>query len=297
MLAAVFTSVALGAGTLTSVALRRYTPERKRLRELMRPAGGDAPRVRFGLTEEPNRLAERICRMMPRSERRMSEMRQRLVMAGYRSQAAPVVFAASQIVGGLIAGLVVLALSGKVPVACLSMIAGFALPGAWLSRQVRKRQRIVRNGLPDVIDLLIVCLESGSSLDQSVLKSAEELGIAYRPLADELTLVASEIRAGTTRAEAFTHFADRTGSDDVRSFVTMLIQTDRYGTSVAHALRVHADLLRTRRRQYAEERAAKANVKLVIPLVLCLFPAFYILTLGPAILQFVRVFLNAVSGS
>ena len=146
----------------------------------------------------------------------------------------------------------------------------------------------------DVLDLLIVCLESGCSLDQAILRSGEELAIAYTPLGDELALVANEIRAGKARSEAFTRFADRTRVDDVRSLVAMLIQTDRYGTSVVQALRTHADLFRTRRRQRAEERAGKASVKLVFPLVFCLFPAFYLITLGPAILQFVRVFFAAI---
>ena len=124
---------------------------------------------------------------------------------------------------------------------------------------------MIRNGLPDVLDLLIVCLESGCSLDQAILKSGEELALAYKPLGDELALVANEIRAGKPRAEAFRRFAERTCIDDVRSMVAMLVQTDRYGTSLAEALRVHADLFRTRRRQRAEERAAKAGVKLVVP--------------------------------
>jgi tight adherence protein C len=125
-----------------------------------------------------------------------------------------------------------------------------------------------------------------------MLRAGEELAFAYKAIADELNLVANEIRAGTPRPEALTRFADRTQVEDVRSVTTMLVQTDRYGTSIAQALRVHANLLRTKRRQRGEERAAKANVKLVFPLVLCLFPAFYILTLGPAFLQFLRVFMK-----
>ena len=148
-----------------------------------------------------------------------------------------------------------------------------------------------------MLDLLIVCLESGCSLDQAVLRSGEELAITYRPLGDELALVANEIRAGTPRGDAFMHFAERTRLDDVRSLVTMLVQTDRYGTSIANALRMHADLFRTRRRQRAEENAARAGVKLVFPLVFCLFPAFYLITLGPAILQFVRVLFGTVLGA
>ena len=292
MLVAVFASVALVTGATASAALRRYAPERKRLRQLARPAQLVEWNQPLGLTEQPHELAERICRVLPRSETRMGEMRQRLISAGYRTQAALVVFAASQIVCAIVVGVVALGVSRQVAVGILGLIVGFVLPGSWLSRKIRQRARDVRNGLPDVIDLLIVCLESGCSLDQAVLKTAEELSVAYPALADELALVANEIRAGTPRAEAFNRFAARTRDEDVRGFVSMLVQTDRYGTSIAPALRVHAKVLRTRRRQRAEERAGKANVKLVVPLVLCLFPAFYILALGPALLQFVRVFID-----
>jgi tight adherence protein C len=218
------------------------------------------------------------------------------VAAGFRSLAAPAMYAASQIVCALICGVIVALLTGRGGIGLLALVGGFTLPGFWLSAQVKKRARTIRRGLPDVVDLLIVCLESGAGLDQAIVKSGEELALAYPPLGDELALLANEIRAGKPRSDAFRNFAERTGLEDVRSLVSMLVQTDRYGTSIAQALRVHADLLRTRRRQYAEERAAKASVKLVLPLVLCLFPAFYILTLGPAMLQFVRVLGNTVAG-
>jgi tight adherence protein C len=291
----VFVTVALLGGTALSSLLRRHASDRKRLRGLARPQHEGTWREPLGLTNEPNVVAERICRIMPRSEKRMGEMRQRLVCAGYRSTSAPAMYAASQIISAFTVGILMLLVTGVLPVSLLSMVAGFGLPGVWLSYQIRRRGRVIRNGLADVIDLLIVCLESGCSLDQAILKSSEELALAYKPLGDELALLANEIRAGKPRTEAFTRLSERTRVDEVRSLVAMLVQTDRYGTSIGQALRVHADVFRTRRRQYAEERAAKANVKLVFPLVLCLFPAFYILTLGPAILQFVRVFLDAVA--
>ncbi|HEY3162346.1 MAG TPA: type II secretion system F family protein [Vicinamibacterales bacterium] len=295
-LVALFVSVAVLAGTIAMLVLRRHAPERKRLRALAQPADEPLWREPQFLTDAPNPLAERISRIVPRSAERMSEMRQRLVTAGYRSHASPVVFAASQIVSATVIGVVVLAIGGNFPIALLSLIAGFLLPGFWLSRQIKKRGRVIQNGLPDVLDLLIICLESGCSLDQALLKSGEELAVAYRAIGDELTVVTNEIRAGTARSEALTHLVDRTRVDDVRSLVAMLVQTDRYGTSIAHALRVHADLLRSRRRQRAEERAAKASVKLVFPLVLCLFPAFYLIALGPALLQVVDAFVSAMSG-
>ncbi|PYR78549.1 MAG: type II secretion system F family protein [Acidobacteria bacterium] len=289
-------SVALLSGMLASSVLQHYAPARRRLRQIAAPttvAGWARP---IALTEEPNALAERICRLMPRTEKRMGEMRARLVAAGYRSQAAPVVYAAAQIVAAIGTGVLVLVVSGTMAYALFALVCGFGLPSAWLTIHVRKRTRMIRNGLPDVVDLLIVCLESGCSLHKAILKSGEELALAYKPIGDELALVATEIRAGKPRADAFMNFAHRTGIDDVRSLMAMLVQTDRFGTSLAQALRLHADLLRTRRRQHAEERAAKANVKLLIPLVLCLFPAFYILTLGPSMLHFARLFMDAVSG-
>jgi tight adherence protein C len=203
---------------------------------------------------------------------------------------------ASQIVCALaLSGLTLIAGRG-LALALLAAVPGYLLPEWWLSRRINARARVLRNGLADVLDLLIICLESGCSLDQAILKTGEELALPYPALGDELALVAHEIRAGKPRSEALQNFAGRTRVEDVRSLVTMLVQTDRYGTSVANALRMHADLFRTRRRQQAEERAAKAGVKLVFPLVFCLFPAFYLLSLGPAILQFVRAFTVAVLG-
>jgi tight adherence protein C len=289
-IALVFMSVAVIVGTVASTVLHRHAPERKRLRELAVPVEQKIWRDGQLLTDAPNALAERICRVLPRSAERMDQMRQRLIAAGYRSQTAPVVLAASQIVAALVIGVVLFLATGLAAIGLVAIIAGYLVPDWWLTRQIHARARVIRNGLPDVLDLLIVCLESGCSLDQAILRSGEELTFAYKPLGDELALVANEIRAGKPRSEAFARFAARTRLDDVRSLVAMLVQTDRYGTSIARALRMHADLLRTRRRQRAEERAGKASVKLVFPLVLCLFPAFYLITLGPAILQFARVF-------
>ena len=135
-----------------------------------------------------------------------------------------------------------------------------------------------------MLDLLIVCLEAGSSLDQAIIKASEELAIAYPALAEELRVLTTETRAGKPRLEAFKNLAQRTKVDDVRALVAMLVQTDRFGTSVAETLRTMADEMRTKRRQAAEERAAKVGAKLVFPLVFCLFPALYVVMLGPAVI-------------
>ncbi len=157
------------------------------------------------------------------------------------------------------------------------------------------RRRQLQNGLPDALDLFVVCLEAGCALDQAILKASEELALVYPGLAQELKMLMAETRAGKSRIEAFKNLAERTNVEDVRSLVAMLIQTDRFGTSVSLALKTFAEVSRTKRRQRAEERAAKVSVKLVFPLVLCLFPAFYVVTLGPAIIQFYEVFFKQMA--
>jgi tight adherence protein C len=169
--------------------------------------------------------------------------------------------------------------------ALLAAGIGYALPGFWLAHKTAQRQKQIQNGLPDALDLLIVCVEAGAGLDAAIVKASEELAISYPALADELRLITTETRAGKPRLEAFKNFASRTGVEDVRALVAMLVQTDKFGTSIAQALRTHAATSRTKRRQRAEERAAKLGVKLVFPLVFCLFPALYVVVLGPAVIK------------
>ena len=165
---------------------------------------------------------------------------------------------------------------------------GYLVPSLVLGRLIKKRKQRIENGLPDALDLIIVCVEAGCSLDQGILKTTEELEISHPDLASEMRTITTEIRAGKPRVEAFKNFAARTRVDDVRALVAMLVQTDRFGTSIAQALRTHAATSRQKRRQRAEERAAKVGVKLVFPLVFFLFPAFYVVTLGPAVILFLR---------
>jgi tight adherence protein C len=178
--------------------------------------------------------------------------------------------------------------------AALAGVIGYVIPGLILARMITLQKRRIENGLPDALDLMIVCVEAGCGLDQAIVKTSTELEISHPALAKELTLITIEVRAGKPRIEAFKNFAARTRVDDVRQLVAMLVQTDRFGTSIAQALRTHAETSRTKRRQRAEERAAKIGVKLVFPLVFFLFPAFYVVTLGPAVIQFVRVFFGQV---
>lgn len=301
-LAAVFVVVALITGTVASLVLARTSTERRRLNELLSGVGGGGlvgvPAGPTPLTDTPTAAAQRAARLIPKSPKDMGRLRRRMALAGYRSQYAAVAFSIVEIVLPIVGFLGVAywqGLSRGLLLAVLAGLGGYLLPGMWLNRRVEARKKQIRNGLPDALDLFIVCVEAGSSLDQAILKASEELALAYPALAEELRLIVTEVRAGKPRLEAFKNFAERTKVDDVRALVAMMVQTDRFGTSIAQALRTHAETSRTKRRQNAEERAAKLGVKLVFPLVFCLFPAFYVVTLGPAIIQFLRVFIQGIA--
>jgi tight adherence protein C len=173
-----------------------------------------------------------------------------------------------------------------------ALIAGIVIPEVWILWRVSVRQHRLRRGLPDALDLLVICVEAGLGLDQALMRVSQELKVVHRELSDELQLVNLEMRVGKTRIEALRELSRRTGLDDIKSLVAMLAQTERFGTSISQSLRVHSDDLRTRRRQRAEELSAKTTVKMVPPLVLFIFPALMVVILGPAILIIIRQFIN-----
>jgi tight adherence protein C len=176
----------------------------------------------------------------------------------------------------------------------VAAIVGYLFPELWLGWRVRARQHHLRRGLPDGLDLLVICVESGLGLDQALMKTSQELRITHRELSEELQLVNLEMRIGKSRVEALRELARRTGVEDIKSLVAMLIQTERFGTSVAQSLRVFSDDLRTKRRQRAEEASAKTTVKMVPPLVFFIFPALMVVILGPAVIAMIRQFLPAL---
>lgn len=286
----VFLSVGLLAWTIGSALLRWSTPEQREIRRLTK--GRSEIVADLQLTDMPGPWVKRFQQVVPKSPKEMSALRRRLTAAGYRGPAVAVLYAASEVLLPFVFAGAALSFFGfskwyyAIPAAGL----GFSLPSVWLGRQTTLRQKQIRNGLPDALDLMIVCIEAGSSIDQSILKASDELDLPYPALAEELRLITTEMRAGKPRLEAFKNFAARTKVDEVRSLVAMLVQTDRFGTSIAQALRTHAEVTRTKRRQNAEERAAKIGVKLVFPLVFCLFPALYVAILGPAVVQYVTQF-------
>jgi tight adherence protein C len=236
----------------------------------------------------------------PRSTAEMSKLQQRLTIAGYRSREAVIVFFGLRVVIAISVFLVCvspLIKRSNLAVALAACALAYVIPAIVLARMAKKRQHKMRMGLADALDLLIVSIEAGLGLDQAIQRVAEELAFAHPDLTDELKLINLEIRAGKARAEALQNLATRTGLDDVSSLVTMLVQTDKFGTSVAQSLRVHAETLRTKRRQRAEEAAAKTGAKMVFPLVICIFPAIWVVTVGSAVIKFIQVLLPMAQGA
>ena len=235
---------------------------------------------------------KRLGSVAPQSAKEMGKLQKRLVNAGYRnSEALPIFF-------GIRVGLALvmfalcatpILMTPNFPLALGACGIGYVLPSMALGRLAKKRQKMIRLGLPDALDLMVVSVEAGLGLDQAIQRVADEMAYAHPALAEELRLINLELRAGKARSEALHNLGVRTGVDDVESLVAMLVQTDKFGTSVAQSLRVHSDTLRTKRRQRAEEAAAKTGVKMVFPLVFCIFPAVWVVTIGPAIIKFVQV--------
>ena len=168
-------------------------------------------------------------------------------------------------------------------------LTGYCLPTLWIRFKIAKRQEKLLNGFPDAVDMLVVCVEAGMGMDAAIERVAREIAFENDTLSDELKLYNKEMRVGKTRGQALKDLALRTGLEEMKTLATLLIQTDKFGTSVAKALKAHSDFLRIQRYQRAEERAAKLTVKLVIPLIFCMFPSVFIVILGPAIINAIRI--------
>ena len=290
LLAFVLGSIIVGGAAFALMPNRAIAIDR-RLEELtsLRPKeDGDDRRTADKLVTFFKRIGERA----PRSTKELGQLRLRLIQAGYRRDEAMPIFFGIRILVAL--GLFALFASSvvmrpNISLALGGLALGYILPGMLLARMAKRRAHRIRLALADALDLLVVSVEAGLGLDQALTRVGSELAFAYPDLSDELRLVNLELRAGKARADALRNLADRTGVDDLLSLVTMLIQTDKFGTSVAQALRVYSETLRTKRRQRAEEAAAKTGVKMVFPLVFCIFPAIWIVTIGPAAIKFMTV--------
>lgn len=214
------------------------------------------------------------------------EIVRRLMLAGYRKPYHPDIFLGTRLAVPAVLGLTVaLVFSGNIIIYFpLALVIGFFAPDFWLSYAINRRRERLRLSLPDGLDLLAICLEAGLGIDQGVVRVGQELQMSHQELSDELLLINFEQRAGVQRNAAWQSFALRANFESARSFVAMLIQTDRFGTPIAKSLGAFSDALRTQRRQKLEEKAAKTTIKLVVPLVFCIFPAMGIVVIGPAII-------------
>jgi len=236
-----------------------------------------------------------LSKALPLSPSEVSRTRKWLIQAGFREERHLPMYVGSRVALAVFGMAVVVVATGfsSIPLMVSVGALGFFLPRFVLKRMIRDRQQRIRLALPDALDLTVICVEAGLALDQAMMRVGEDLHHAHPELSDEFHLVNLEMRAGKPRAEALRNLVDRTGVDDIRALVATLVQTDRFGTSVAAALRVHSDSLRTERRQRAEEQAAKTTIKMVIPLVIFVLPSIIFVTLGPAVIQLFRTLLPA----
>lgn len=248
-----------------------------------------------GRSDLAERMASPLNRLVPASAAEAKKLQKQLMQAGFRSQGAPGVYRAVQLLSmvgfpavvALVCALLAKPIGGAFFWIVSAFIVGFFLPRYALNRMIRSRQQLVRWGLADALDLMVISIEAGLGLNAAMMKVASELKEVHPDISEEFELANLEIRVGRERDEALRNLAERTGVDDLRSLVAMLIQTDRFGTSIAKAIRAFSDSLRTKRRQRAEQAAQKAAVKLLFPLACFLFPTLFVAILGPAALQLI----------
>ena len=292
---------------VASVALAAYwwsarpaSPVDARLREIN-------PRIDQELAAQPvskvvveglERLTKPLNKIVPPSPSKVRRLRRRLMRAGFLKESAVTVFTAVRLGVAIFFPLVTLTAlvlthkpldSSAFMLVLISAVFGLFLPSFLLSRRIAKRQHRIRRALADALDLLVVCVEAGLGLNAALQRVGKEIEMVEPALSNELAITNREIRAGKPRDEALRNLGDRTGVEDIKSLVAMLIQTDRFGTSIADSLRVFADSLRIKRRQRAEELVAKAAIKLIFPLLLFIFPALLIVLMGPALIKIYQV--------
>ena len=251
-------------------------------------------------------LLEWFARMnQPSNVEEVRATRRRLINAGYRSGKAPVFFVGAK----LLLAIVIVCLLAMIPAKLLGFpsvsiltfyyvlvaACGYYAPALWLRRAIAIRKDALQRAIPDALDLMVVCMEAGLGLDQAIGRVGEEVKRAHPTLSDELNILALELRTGVSRQEALRNLAHRTDLEEVRNLVALLVQTDRFGTSIGQALRVHADSMRTKRQLRAEELAAKLPVKMLLPLIFFIFPSMFIVVIGPACIKIARVLVPAMT--
>jgi len=260
-----------------------------------------------GVKEYGLKLLEKLGQAnKPKDKASTSQLKSLLIAAGYRTAQAPVVFMGSRILLAVMFALAFLIFGSEAaqekdpmyfPAFLIgSMFAGYYGPQLWLRNMISKRKERLVNGFPDALDLMVVCVEAGLGLDQAIYRVGTEVKQGHPDLGDEFILLNLELRAGLSREQALRNLVNRTDLEDIRSLVALLIQTDRFGTSIGQALRVHSDSMRLKRRLKAEEKGAMLPVKLMIPLILFIFPALMVVIVGPGVINLMRNLLPAMGG-
>lgn len=294
-------------GAIAIFGFRFYTRPERILDQLGSPRLGDfstqgvrgtpsVPKYRI------NKVLQWVGERIPADPVTASFTQRLLMAAGFRSSNAFHIFLGSRLAGAVLAGLVILTVvpfSAWHPLLKILSVVGSVGVGFWvptliLEYLVERRQGLIRSGLPDALDMLVVCVEAGISLDQALRMVSEELNITHPELCQDLRLISTEMRTGLGRAHALKNFADRTMEPEVAKLVSILIQTDRFGTSIGDSLRTHSEVMRVRRRQFAEEKAGKLSVQLIFPVFFCILPGILVLAAGPAFLQIFNQLLPAM---
>jgi len=242
----------------------------------------------------------------PKNDKEISGSRKEFLVAGYRGENASVIFWAAKVLLAVFTAVIFISIrllvAKPMPSLYLTLLtvlfalASFHLPNLWLRMKIAERKDMIRKGLPDALDLMVVSVVAGNGLDAAINRVADEMELSNKAVSQEFKLLSLELRAGKSRQDGLRNLALRTDLEDVSSLVTLLIQTEKFGTSIAQALRIHSDSMRTRRFQKAEEVAAKLPVKLIFPLILFILPSLFVVILGPAAITIFRTLLPGLRG-
>ncbi len=300
----IFTMVLLG-----SLGVYHVLGSRAAMKIIKRRAEGqigiatsDSDSIRVSLKERLHSLLTRLGEAnKPSKESEVSAIREALMTAGYRHAQAPILFMGAKLLSGILALGIAAVIPAKLigfPTPTTQLLlyvgaasAGYFIPVCWLSLAISRRKEKILRAFPDALDLMVVCVEAGLGLDAAISRVSSEIRVAHKELAEEFNLVSFELRTGLSRAEALKNLSRRIGLEEVSSLVALLVQTDKFGTSVGQALRVHADSMRVNRQLRAEELAAKLPVKLLFPLVFFIFPSLFVVVVGPAVIKIARTLL------
>jgi tight adherence protein C len=283
-------------GLVTTAGMRMYVRPKEAMERVVGLAEGPEAQQIAHPSLAFHELIKKIGNIIPQSPKDVTVMQRRLIRAGIRNEnALKILYGAKALFGVALPVLTATFVVGvstdsgnKFAAILIAGAVGFFGPNEYVRRLARKRQHEIARGLPNALDLLVVCVESGLGLDQAILQVSKELDKAHPEISEEFGFVTLELKAGKRRVEALRNLAERTGVDDLKKLVAVLIQADRFGTGVAQSLRAHSDFMRIQARQVAEEKAAKLGVKLIFPIFFCILPSLFVVTVGPVAMKIVR---------